>query len=424
MVVQRDGKYRFTCLIYLFIICVTGTGPLTIHAATIADLKENCSDTIPAKTKPNEKTQTDLIDITLRVFNRKQTRKDSAGIRDTKLYVSAAPIVEYTVATGFSPGIAGNIAFKTSVIKQTNTSSVLGAVKYTQRGQLLIPVQTSYWTPGNKYNFLGDWRYLDYSQDTYGLGGYTVLADKYLITYRYLRLYEYVFKSITKNFYAGLGYQLDYHWKIAESGIQVGQVTDFKKYGFATSSVSSGLGLAVLYDTRENSINPDGGSTFARIQFLQNSTILGSNTNGNSLLIDLRKYIGLPHHAILGLWCYNYFTLQGNPPYLDLTGTGTDGYNNAGRGYEQNRYVGKNMMYAEAELRFGITRNGLLGGVVFGNAQTISEINTGRFEVIAPGFGAGLRIKFNKFSKTNACIDYGIGTGGSHGFVGNLGEVF
>jgi hypothetical protein len=82
------------------------------------------------------------------------------------------------------------------------------------------------------------------------------------------------------------------------------------------------------------------------------------------------------------------------------------------------------MMYAEAELRFGITRNGLLGGVVFGNAQTISEINTGRFEVIAPGFGAGLRIKFNKFSKTNACIDYGIGTGGSHGFVGNLGEVF
>jgi hypothetical protein len=424
MSAQRNRTSRFSFLFYLFILFITGIIPFRMHAATIFIISEGKSDTLPEEIKQKEKNQTDLIDITLRLFNKKHSRNDTVGIRDTKLYVSAAPIVEYTVATGFSPGIAGNIAFKTSVIKQTNTSSLLGAVKYTLRGQLLVPLQTSYWTPGNKFNFLGDWRYLDYSQDTYGLGGHTVLADKYVITYRYLRFYEYVFKSVTKNFYAGVGYQLDYHWKIAESDIQAGQWTDFKKYGFTTSSASSGLGLAILYDTRENSINPEGGSFFTRIQFLQNSTILGSNTNWNSLVFDIRKYIRLPHHAILALWCYNYFTLHGNPPYLDLTGTGTDGYNNSGRGYEQNRYLGKNMMYAEAELRFGITRNGLLGGVVFGNAQTISEINTGRFEVIAPGFGAGLRIKFNKFSKTNACIDYGIGTGGSHGFVGNLGEVF
>ena len=38
--------------------------------------------------------------------------------------------------------------------------------------------------------------------------------------------------------------------------------------------------------------------------------------------------------------------------------------------------------------------------------------------------GVGLRIKFNKFSNTNLCIDYGVGANGSHGFFGNLGEVF
>jgi hypothetical protein len=47
-----------------------------------------------------------------------------------------------------------------------------------------------------------------------------------------------------------------------------------------------------------------------------------------------------------------------------------------------------------------------------------------RFEVISPGIGIGLRIKFNKFSNTNACIDFGKGRNGSGGFVGNLGDVF
>jgi hypothetical protein len=69
-------------------------------------------------------------------------------------------------------------------------------------------------------------------------------------------------------------------------------------------------------------------------------------------------------------------------------------------------------------------RNGLLGGVVFCNAGSVSELRNNRFEVIYPGFGIGLRIKFNKFSNTNACLDYGIGTKGSRGFFGNLGEVF
>ena len=65
-----------------------------------------------------------------------------------------------------------------------------------------------------------------------------------------------------------------------------------------------------------------------------------------------------------------------------------------------------------------------LGAVIFGNAETVSELGTNRFEVISPAVGIGLRIKFNKFSNTNTCIDFGVGTKGSHGFVGNLGEAF
>jgi hypothetical protein len=82
------------------------------------------------------------------------------------------------------------------------------------------------------------------------------------------------------------------------------------------------------------------------------------------------------------------------------------------------------MLYQEIEYRFGITRNGLLGGVAFLNAQTFSEYPGEQFEQTNLGYGAGVRIKVNKYSNTNLGIDYGFGVGGSQGLFVNLCEMF
>jgi len=82
------------------------------------------------------------------------------------------------------------------------------------------------------------------------------------------------------------------------------------------------------------------------------------------------------------------------------------------------------MLYLETEYRFGITRNGLFGGVVFANVQAFSETKSGRFEALWPAFGSGLRVRLNKYSNTNICIDYAIGMNGSQGIFINLGEIF
>jgi len=106
-------------------------------------------------------------------------------------------------------------------------------------------------------------------------------------------------------------------------------------------------------------------------------------------------------------------------------------YGNTGRGFIQGRFRGKNFVYAEAEYRFGITRNRLLGGVVFTNAQSVTELSVmrgrvidGTFEKIAPALGGGLRLSLNKSSRTNLAVDYAFGFDGSHGLALNLGEVF
>ena len=82
------------------------------------------------------------------------------------------------------------------------------------------------------------------------------------------------------------------------------------------------------------------------------------------------------------------------------------------------------MVYFESEYRFGITENGFLGGVVFGNMQSLSEGQGTPIKTILPGYGIGMRIKLNKHSNTNISIDYGFGQGGSRGVFLNLGEVF
>jgi len=99
-------------------------------------------------------------------------------------------------------------------------------------------------------------------------------------------------------------------------------------------------------------------------------------------------------------------------------------YNNNGRGYAQNRFRGKNRLYIESEYRFWITNNGLFGGVAFVNAESLTGFQTNKFAKIVPAAGTGLRVKINKHSDTNVCIDYAYGLYGSHGFFVSLGEVF
>jgi hypothetical protein len=369
--------------------------------------------------------QRDIIDLMMLLVQRDpDTRLKDYGTLDTRLKISVGPILEYTLATGFTGGLASNGAFLSSPDSLTKVSSILLEIKYTQKSQFLLPLESSVWFPGNRYLLQGDLRYLNFPQDTYGFGGHTTEADVYTVTYKYIRFYESLYRKLAGNFYAGLGYQVDHHWGIKELDVPAGKLTDFSKYGYSKNSTSSGIALNLLYDARKNSINPEGGAFYANLQFLQNLRALGSNSNWNSLLFDVRKYIQLSRHKVLALWSYTVWTLSGNPPYLDLPGTGQDTYNNTGRGYEEGRFIGRRMVDLEAELRFRISSNGLVGGVVFVNAESLSELGSNKFDVISPGFGIGLRIKFNKFSNTNVSLDYGAGRSGSHGFFGNLGEVF
>ncbi len=232
-------------------------------------------------------------------------------------------------------------------------------------------------------------------------------------------------RKVSNHMYAGIGYNIDYFNNITERKQPSHPVTDFDTYGFAKTEFSSGITYNFLYDTRSSPLNSDRGY-FVNLICEPNLSIFGNATPWTSLLVDMRKYVRLPANSnnVLAFWSYDWLTLNGKPPYLMLPYNGGDAFSNTGRGYIQGRFRGSDMVDLESEYRFALAGNGLFGGVVFANAESFAEPVSNKFETVAPGFGAGIRAKFNKFSKANVAFDYAFGVGGSHGVFVNLGEVF
>ncbi len=404
---------------------------VTINAQQTETLvpPERLTDSIYSKDKDNSK-EIDVPDIWRIIFKKKKYQEEkpsdtSGSVKKKSLLISALPAAGYSLQTKFAVMGILNCAFYISKTQKENISSILLNITYSQNKQVIFPIQSNIWTNRNKYNLFTDWRYLKYPSTTYGLGDNTHLSDGYLIDYSYLRFYQTLLRKIAPNLYAGVGYHLDYYWNVKEVNPPGNVKTDFQKYGFSKKATASGATINLKYDNRKNSINPENGY-FANLTYRPNFTFAGSDANWQSLIFDLRKYNKLPFSSknVLAFWSYIWLTTGGKPTYMLLPSTGTDVNNNSGRGYIQGRFRSKNMLYLETEYRFGITNNGLIGGVVFINAESVTEKISNKLQRVYPGWGAGIRIKVNKYSRTNIAVDYGFGVGGSRGFFVNLGEIF
>ncbi|RYY64748.1 MAG: hypothetical protein EOO12_08805 [Chitinophagaceae bacterium] len=364
----------------------------------------------------------DASDVIADFLGWKRRSADSAAA-----HFSVIPSVGYTELTGFSGGLTGIYSFRhRDPGAEQKLSSILGGVTLAEKGQLTIPLNAIVFSRHNNWNILFDGRYMRTTAFEWGLGTHTGEAGRYRVDYDYLKLHGSVLRRLSGHLYAGLGYYYDRLWDVAERDLPVGTVTDYQRYGLAKRSTAAGPALRFIYDSRLNPINP-GSGWYAGATLRVNRTELRSDSNWQSLLLELRHYIpvGAGTRSVLAFWSYNWLTLgPGSPPYLLLPSTGWDDFFNTGRGFLQGRHRGRNLLYLEAEYRTTLTRNGLLGAVLFANAQTYPSEPFDRNPRVLPGAGAGLRIKLDKYSATNIALDFGFGPGGTGIVALNIGEVF
>jgi surface antigen Omp85-like protein len=381
----------------------------------------------PDKLVDDTSGQRDLIGIALHLSH--IHIKKAPRVEGRRIYYSFIPIGASVPGGGSALITATTAGFYLGSKSNTFLSNVVFSPSTNFRGAYNIPFHSNIWSAGNEWNYSGDYRFAHYPQYTWGLGGRTAPSDKVLVRYNYVRLYQNALKRVSKKPYlfAGIGYDLDWHLGIHTDNDTL-PLAKFTGYRYGTSehsnSFSSGVTFNLLYDSRTNLLNPLPGWYYNFILRV-NPKFLGSEDNWYSLYADARKYISFSARGMntLAFWSYLWTTLGSNSPYLDLPAITWDVYQRSGRGFYPSRYTGRTLWDFETEYRRSITRDELLGFVVFANMNSVTEPDTREFAYPHAAAGAGLRIKFNKHSGTNLCLDVAASKGYWAGYI-SLGEAF
>ena len=257
---------------------------------------------------------------------------------------------------------------------------------------------------------MGEYKYEIYPQPVFQLGKVDSVSPQSIINYEHFRFHQTTSISVYKNFFIGSGVQLDYYYKIEEEKKSDGP-SDYYTYmkGDFNSFVSNGLTLQFLYDSRQNTLNSKNG-TLCRANFRFNTKWMGSTNKWGSFYWDVRKYVSLSQtkNRVLAFWGLYWTTMYGVPHYLDLPSIGADIYARSGRGIWRNSLKSNALLYLESEYRFDISRNGLWGAVVFMNATAPSQYDTQKFRNWYPAIGTGLRLKWDKNTRTNLTTDIAV----------------
>jgi len=445
--VQYNPAIRNILLLKILLLVFFTSFNIYAYGQVTAPVDSLKADSLRAKAKKaqapsyNVNKQYDFGDLIRNIFHPKKKA-------DTLHKGSGITIVPNVAA---NPTIGGQLGIKAVAGRKLgndpNTLLSTGATSasITTKGIIYFYLNHNIFTPGNKWNFQGNFVVAKTVTPDFGLGigreidagtdAGKILADPahkvYPIHSYYFNIREKAYKEVAKNIFLGGGLSFEIRRQITNKDT-VNNATPSSVYnnqhGFPQDHYSAnGFLFNVEYITRDNPNRAYKGIYFDA-GFRVNQTWIGSTKNSVQFTTDFRKYFSLSDESpetVLAVWNWGSYLLSGSVPYLELPGTARDGTFRSGRGYTSQYFKGTEFNDTEAEFRFPILSNKFISGVIFGNMQTANdEHGTKLFQVFQPGYGAGLRVLFNKVTRTNLALDYAFGKYGNKGFFLNLNEAF
>ncbi|MBD1391880.1 BamA/TamA family outer membrane protein [Mucilaginibacter glaciei] len=403
-----------------------------------------------AQSSDSLQTQTDLRDAFRHILKPNAVKKDT--INDNAATSSILPALGYSPSFGLAIGVTSSGGRRLGNPATTNFSIYNWNAYASTGGLASFEIKHNVYTPDNKFNLLGGIQVgrsvaLDYGIGTglknQGDGNFAFNnlpfennPDVFQMRYTYFKINERVYKRLFGHFFAGAGIVADWYGNIRNQNPNTPQTSTHNfRYSIRNnynpnSYRANGLLFNLEFDSRDHPNRAYKG-LYVDVVLRTNRQWLGSTQNAAQLKTELRKYFSLskqnPEH-VLAFWIWGNYLLGGSVPYLSLPGTGADVSTRTGRAYTIGRFKGISFFYSESEYRFPITENKLLSGVVFANVETASNLRKvdriKLFQHWEPGAGAGLRMLLNKYSRSNICLDYGMGHYGSSGIFLGLNEAF
>ncbi|WP_347343783.1 BamA/TamA family outer membrane protein [Mucilaginibacter sp. JRF] len=437
------NKLQYIVLIVLLCF-IAPAGALAQVQATTDSLKTDSlrADSIAktqAKSYAGQYDIGDLIQTLIHPSKKPDSLKKKSGI-------TLMPNVASNPSIGFQIGVKAVAGKVLGSEPGTLMSVAATSASITTKGIIYFYLSHNVFTPGNHWNLQGSLVAAKTLTPDFGMGigrGATGNNDDMILTNpdrkgyvlhsMYYNLREKVYKQVTENLFLGAGLSFDIRRSIEDRNNPANETrTPYYIYnernGFNNGNYSSnGLLFNAQYTTRDNQNRAYNG-IYADAGIRVNQTWMGSTKSATQLTTDFRKYWSLskrnPEHVI-AFWNWTSFVMGGALPYLELPGTGRDPSFRSGRGYTVTYFKGTQYVYSEMEYRFPITHNKFISGVTFFNIQTANDdVGTKIGQVWQPGGGAGLRVLFNKATRTNLCIDYAFGKYGAKGLFLGLNEAF
>lgn len=445
----QAGNKRSTATIYqAFIFCLQLSIFIFACTPTLSAQRIVIKDTLNAQYAKDSVTQNlaQLYDIGdgIRDIGRFVRRDTSTRIAKKRSGISILPNINYNPSIGFQIGAKVVGGLHMGDPKNTTMSTFATALSYTTRGIIYGYLMHDIYTPANKWDLKGGLIIAKSVGLDYGMGmGNVVQTDipeeevlnnpdrtRFVNEFMVYGLNERIYKKLTPTMFIGAGVFFELKRNIHTLGHH--DATPLEVYsnltGYSAKKYNNnGLMFNWQYMTRDNPNSAYKG-IYADVVLRMSQKWMASAQNAYQLQTDFRKYWQLstsrPNH-VLAFWHWGSYNIGGRQAYLDLPGTGKDPFSRTGRGYTNGYFKGNSFFYSEVEYRFPILRNQFLSGVVFANVQTANDrLGTKLFQQWQPAAGTGLRVLFNKATRTNLCLDYAWGKFGQRGLFLGLNEAF
>ncbi|MDJ1482774.1 BamA/TamA family outer membrane protein [Cytophagaceae bacterium YF14B1] len=348
-----------------------------------------------------------------------QTAKDTlteAG-KDTnvfKMKVLPLPTLYYTPETKTAFGILNLFLFRVNT--SARVSAIDFSIVYTQRKQLLIDPTYTIFTHNENYIINGGFVYSKFPDYFFGVGNNQIdqTHTREFIAYKTIQFHNRILRKVHKRWFAGLQYQFykvfDVHFD-ANSQYNEGNVAGFR------GSTSSGLGLILLYDSRDNVLSASRGG-YLEFSNLYYNSHLGGNSHFHSYKLDLRKYYTLTKKFTLATQVLVTIN-EGETPFKQMAQLGG---NRTLRGYYTGRFRDNHAWVIQGELRYFLFPR--VGFAVFGGVGKVaSKLGEMAPTDVKGAVGGGIRVRMLR--KQNFSIRLDVASGRkSNGFYVSVAEAF
>lgn len=248
----------------------------------------------------------DATDLRKVMRKKSSTKEEESGTpQKGKLMKFIVPIFGANPTLGAFYGVGGTGAIFLGNPETTSISSLNASLQITTKNQFVAGIKGTIMTPDNGWEMLVDLKYSFFSENTYGLGSdnsqpineswnwggiSTGDGGAQPLTFNQTKIYYTALKEVTDNFYIGIGYHLDYHYKIEDINLDLEApdtvITSHYAYNTineisTTEYSTSGISFNLVYDSRDHTVNPYKGA-FIQIMNRNNPDKLGSCT-GNGI---------------------------------------------------------------------------------------------------------------------------------------------